>query len=637
MTVGSFLRGLRTLEHDEGIVHVLDEQVASQIAAGEVVERPASVVKELIENALDAGAKRITIDIAGGGRELVRVSDDGCGMSPRDAEMCLRRHATSKIRTIKDLDNISTFGFRGEALASIASVSRLELRTRRPQDEFGFVVRAVGGEGVEAAQCAMAPGTQVEARDLFFNTPARLKFLKSAIAEHAAITDCVERLALCRPDVSFRLNNNQRERLDFPRASSLLERIRQVFGDKFANELVSFKFAAERLLVRGFASRPTLSFASSRMMFVFVNGRPVRDKLLSRAVVQAYAGLLPRDRFPAVALFVDLPAHEVDVNVHPMKLEVRFRYPGAIFEASYRALRDALAGQEAATDGDDLDVTHLGPLVCSAETEVRGSASDKAEGTSSGAQLLSAPPSQPGLRLVVDRSPGQVSAPQRASVSSSYAFSPALLNMPNRTEAIDQPSVPTSFSFAELRLLGQLLASYIVLEGHDGLLLVDQHAAHERITYEKLRAEFKSGGIKIQPRLVPYPLEVSGELALEVTSAVSAFRTLGFDLEAFGGRTVVLRGSPALFGPEEGVRLFRDLLDSVGSDGFAVDNLAACEAKLKLLACHGSIRAGKTLSQEEMAALLRELDQTPFNTNCPHGRPVFVRFGLNQIERLFRR
>jgi DNA mismatch repair protein MutL len=633
---------------ESGLIRVLPEQVASQIAAGEVVERPASAIKELAENSLDAGARRLSFEVAEGGRSFIALSDDGCGMSPGDLQLCIRRHATSKIHTLADLDQLRSFGFRGEALASIASVSRLEIRTRRTQDPCGVMIRALGGEVVASGECAMAPGTRVEVRDLFFNTPARLKFLKTTATEHAAIIDCVQRLALANFDVAFRLTAEERIALDLPPASALLERIRQLFGDGLAHQLLAFEAASAGIAIKGFAAQSQVSFASPRMIFTYVNQRPVRDRLLARAVAQAYAGLLPRGRHPAVVLFVELPAHEVDVNVHPMKTEVRFRRSGALFETVYCALRDRLAnqapyaplaaGNKRTTKSDEVS-TSLSATRSTADLSAVFQSAD-ASARSGSAARPSDSSDRPGrLRLIIDNVPPRVSE-METPVSESESLVPAGVEVAGVNEsatALTSTRREALPCYSGLRLLGQFLAGYVVLEQDDGLILVDQHAAHERVTFEKLRAELALGGVRTQPWLVPQPLELRAASAGEVFAALPTLRMLGFDVEPFGTRSIVVKGTPAIFAPSEGIRVLNDLIESVGEEGLAADSASAFELKLKLIACHGSIRVGRVLTEPEMRQLLEELDRTPFKTTCPHGRPVHVRFGLGQIERMFRR
>ncbi|HVA78973.1 MAG TPA: DNA mismatch repair endonuclease MutL [Candidatus Binataceae bacterium] len=614
----------------ERLIHILPEQVASQIAAGEVVERPASAVKELVENSLDAGAGRIDITIERGGCARFAVADDGCGMSREDAILSLRRHATSKIRSALDLAAIRTLGFRGEALASIASVSRMTLRTRRADAAAAVEIAAAGGEIEAVRDSAAAAGTQIDVRELFFNTPARLKFLKTAATEQGAIAEAIQRVALANHRVAFSLGADGRVMFDLTRAASPLERVRQIFGAKLALRMLAFEGGGDAVRVRGLATMSQESFASARMIFTFVNGRVVRDKLLARAIGQAYQTLLPRGRYPAVVLFVELRHEEVDVNVHPMKTEVRFRNSGAIFEAVYRALRDRLSNQS--EGAADRIADGAAPIAAPNRSANPGAA----------ATLVCAPDSAPrdiapaaadfaraeprALRLVPDAA--QSSATQRA-----LGLGFAAAGEPERSGSHPEAGVPM---YSRLRVLGQIFAGYIALESEEGLLLVDQHAAHERVTFERLRAELRDGGVRTQAMLVPATIELNPARAAQIHAAMPELRAMGFDVEAFGPSSIVLKGTPAVFGPEGGARLLSDMIDSIGeaplragAPGF--DNL------LKQLACHGSVRVGRVLEAAEVHALLAELDRTEFKTNCPHGRPVHIRFARGQIERMFRR
>jgi DNA mismatch repair protein MutL len=614
------------------LIHILPEQVASQIAAGEVVERPASAVKELVENSLDAGARSIGIEISEGGRGLIAVTDDGCGMSRADAILCLRRHATSKIRDAADLTAIRTLGFRGEALASIASVSRLELKTRRPDDLTGVHLSVIGGELAEQRECAMASGTRIEARELFFNTPARLKFLKAATTEQGAVAEAVQRLALGNCGVAFTVTVDGRPLLELSRASTPLERIRQLFGPKLAERMLPFSLPREAIRIGGFATVSQDSFPTARMLFTFVNRRAVRDRLLTRAISQAYATLLPRGRYPAVVLFIELRPDDIDVNVHPMKTEVRFRRPNAIFEAVYHALRDRLANQSEA------------PAVSAATV-----AADTAD---AGRSLCAGPDAEAPrpLRLVLDSAPG-AAPPEQAALGLGYDRNRPAVSGSGAAETAGATNIATGAAaqaipprngpiiplYSRLRVIGQVFAGYIALEGDDGLILVDQHAAHERVTFEKLRAELRNGGIRVQERLVPEPLELDPARAARIQAAIPQLRALGFEVEPFGPATLLLNGAPAVFGPEAGVKLLADMIDSMGENGFAMRGEDAFDDSLKQLACHGSVRVGRTLEELEIRELLAELDRTQFKTNCPHGRPVHIQFGRGQIERMFRR
>lgn len=632
----------------ERLIHILPEHVASQIAAGEVVERPASALKELVENSLDAGAKSISVEIEGGGTGLIAVTDDGCGMSREDAVLALRRHATSKIRDIADLGAIRTMGFRGEALASIASVARFRMVTRRGADLAGTEIVADGGEVTLNRECAAAPGTRIEARDLFFNTPARRKFLKTVATEQGAAAEAIHRLALAHWRVAFKLVADGRTVYELARAASALERLRQFFGAKLAARMLYFDTTRAGARVFGLAATSEESYPTPRMVFTFVNRRAVRDRVLARAVAQAYDTLIPRGRHPAAVVFVELRAEDVDVNVHPMKTEVRFRNSGAVFEAVYHALRERLADQSVGAPAAAVPQRPepLGALIVASHSESP-------------------------LRLVPD-SPGPARAEQRALGlgwgPSTAAEVAALYNEPAAriadsgaepaaADATARPA-PQAMSgaqvvplaqpaaapgggripmYSRLRVVGQLFAGYIALEGDDGLILVDQHAAHERVTFEKLRAEMRAGGIRVQAMLTPVAIELNPARAPKIHQALSELRAMGFDLEPFGPTTLLLKGAPAVFGAEDGARLLGEMIDAMGEDSFGPRGTAAFEDLLKQLACHGSVRVGRVLKAPEIVALLSELDLTEFKTNCPHGRPVHIQWMRGVIERMFRR
>ncbi len=604
------------------IVHILPEQVASQIAAGEVVERPASAVKELVENSLDAGARSVSVEILGGGSALIAVADDGSGMTRADAILSLRRHATSKIQIAADLTAIRTLGFRGEALASIASVSHLRMQTRRPADENGVEVAAAAGNIEETRTCAMAAGTRIEVRQLFFNTPARLKFLKTMATEQGAIAESFQRVALANHHVAFRLTSDGRVVFDLPRAHSVLERFRQVFGSKIAAKMLAFDLDRPGIRAQGLAASSQESFASGRMIFTFVNGRAVRDRMLTRAVEQAYQTLIPRGRHPATLLFVDIRPEEVDVNVHPMKTEVRFRNGGAVFDVVYHAIRERLSDQtESASPANSVD-----PPAPAADDAAMGlitmsstSAQDRAEDRAPCMR------SDSPLRLVPD-----------APIDKSFQRPLTLAYDRDARGGPTAPAAPIPM-YSQLRVIGQIFAGYIALETEEGLLLIDQHAAHERVTFEKLRRELRDGGIRTQAMLAPVSVELNPARAAMVHAALTEIRAMGFDLEPFGPTTLLLKGAPAVFGPEGGAKLLGDMIESMGDGGFRGGGEAAFENWLKQLACHGSVRVGRALELAEIHSLLADLDRTEFKTNCPHGRPVHIQFGRGQIERMFRR
>jgi DNA mismatch repair protein MutL len=638
----------------ERLIHILPEQVASQIAAGEVVERPASALKELVENSLDAGARSISVEIERGGAGLIAVGDDGCGMGREDAILSLRRHATSKIRDAADLTAIRTMGFRGEALASIASVARLRIVTRRAADLAGVEIVVEGGEISLTRECAAAPGTRIEVRELFFNTPARLKFLKTIATEQGAAAEVIARLAIAHWRVAFRLSAEGRVVYDLSRAASVLERMRQLHGAKVASRMLHFDSQRAGARVFGLATISQDSYPTPRMVFTFVNRRAVRDRVLQRAVQQAYDTLIPRGRYPATAVFVEMRPEDVDVNVHPMKTEVRFRNSGAVFEAVYHALRARLADQ-------------------TADRTLDGAASAVPQRPEPLGALIAPSDAAPTLRLVPD-APAPARAEQRALGlgapglkwnSSTAAEVAALYDAPARHDLTDDlagalapaaaainggaqviplvhlgerqiPDKPIPM-YSRLRVVGQLFAGYIALEGDDGLILVDQHAAHERVTFEKLRAEMRAGGIRVQAMLTAVPIELNPARAPQVHQALGEFRAMGFELEPFGPATLLLKGAPAVFGADGGARLLAEMIDAMGEDGFRSGGATAFEELLKQLACHGSVRVGRVLREPEISALLEELDRTEFKTNCPHGRPVHIQWGRGLIERMFRR
>jgi DNA mismatch repair protein MutL len=608
------------------IVHILPEQVASQIAAGEVVERPASAVKELVENSLDAGARSVSVEILGGGSALIAVADDGSGMTRADAILSLRRHATSKIRSATDLIAIRTLGFRGEALAAIASVSHLRMQTRRAADDNGVEVAAEAGNIEDTRTCAMAAGTRIEVRQLFFNTPARLKFLKTLATEQGAIAESFQRVALANHHIAFRLSADGRTVFDLPRANSVLERFRQIFGPKIATKMLAFDLDRPGIRAQGLAATSQESFATGRMIFTFVNGRSVRDRMLIRAIEQSYQTLIPRGRHPATMLFIDMRPEDVDVNVHPMKTEVRFRNGGAVFDIVYHAIRARLADQtESAlpvatlvdTSAPAADDAAMG-LITMSPTSEQDSARSSAPTT-----RIDAP-----LRLVPD-SPNRAAFQRQLSLAYDRDARPG--------GAAIAPLTPPVPMYSQLRVIGQIFAGYIALETEEGLLLIDQHAAHERVTFKKLRRELRDGGIRTQAMLAPMPVELNPARASQVHGALGELRAMGFDVEPFGPTTLLLKGAPAVFGPEGGAKLLGDMIESMGDAGFRGGGATAFENWLKQLACHGSVRVGRVLELPEIHSLLAELDRTEFKTNCPHGRPVHIQFARGQIERMFRR
>ena len=602
-------------------IRVLPEGVVNRIAAGEVIERPASVVKELVENAIDAGARAIDVALEEGGRRLVKVADDGGGMHRDELSLAIARHATSKLASDGDLRRIETLGFRGEALPSIAAVSRLTITSRTPGAENAWALAVAGGAAGACAPAARQPGTTVTVEDLFYATPARLKFLKAPRTETAHAVDIVQRLAMCHPGLGFTLTCDGRAVLrDGPRddlPGGRLERLALVMGRAFAENALPIDAARGDVRLAGHAAVPTLSRASAGHQHLFVNGRPVRDRLLHGAVRAAYRDVLHQGRHPMVALFVDLPPETVDVNVHPAKAEVRFRdaalVRGLIVGALTRAL--AAAGHRAATTVADRALAALEPR---AQGHPQGRAQGRAPVPSPGA--ASPAPPAPGLREV------------RAGYEAPLAAPSARIE--SAPEAADDTPVP-SYPLGVAR--GQVHDTYIVAQTEDGIVIVDQHAAHERIVYERMKAALADAGVRRQILLIPEVVELDETAAERLAARAGEFAELGLVLERFGRGAVVVREVPALTGDGDTQGLVRDLADELAE----WDEATALRQRLGdicgTLACHGSVRAGRRLNADEMNALLRQMEATPRAGQCNHGRPTYVALKLADIERLFGR
>jgi DNA mismatch repair protein MutL len=578
-------------------IHLLPSALIDQIAAGEVVERPASVVKELIENALDAGAARIRVELRDGGRDFIAVTDDGCGMSPADARLALQRHATSKIAELGDLQRIRSYGFRGEALPAIASVSQLRLRTRARGAPEGFELRVEAGQVRHEGAVGAPEGTRVEVADLFAAVPARRKFLKAASTEWGHIADGLVRCALALPGIHFDVQREGRPALAWPAVSSPLDRVAAVLGEEDAAAFVPVEHREGPARLTGFAARPDRHRPTLAGVYFYVNHRPVRDRTLQHALVDVYRDWLPRGRFPAAVLFVELPPEAVDVNVHPAKSEVRFSDPQAL----HRLVRHAV----------------------SAAIETRRWLG--AAGSPAPAPVTMAPP---GEGAAGDWLFAQRSGPARAADS--------VREMP----PVAAPSASAPLRFGDLRLLGSLLATYLVVEGKQGLLLVDQHAAHERVLYERLREGWRRREIESQLLLVPLTLAASPGKVARLAERLDAARALGFDLEPFGEETLLVRAVPAVLAGRDPASLVRSLLESWFEGESAGGPAPAPEAADRLfasLACHAARRKGEVLPEAEQRALLDALDAIPWAPTCPHGRPVAVPFELSEIERRFAR
>ena len=604
-------------------IRILPEIITNKIAAGEVVERPASVIKELIENALDAGATDISVEIAHGGRRLVRIIDNGHGMSREDALLALERHATSKIKTDSDLDGILTLGFRGEALPSIASVSRFRLATREADCLEGTEVIVEGGKVRDVKACGMAPGTVITVEQIFFNTPARLKFMKSAETETGHVGDVVSRMAVSRPDVAFSFTCDGRELLKLQR-SDLQRRLTQVVGKNSSAQLYPVDAATDEVSVGGFVSGPGLVRSGLQAMYTFINGRFVRDKVIQHAIMQAYRGVIDRGRYPVVALFIRVPAGEVDVNVHPTKHEVRFRHQSVVHDAIRNAIEDVLRASPW------LNVQTRTPQPSATPT---GQA--YRERIAAAAQASLAMPPRPSYvsqtavsPTVQDRKPETVSSsPAIAVVETGSVHEPA--------ETFCQVSVPGYFS--SLAVIGQFHSEYILCQAGAELVIIDQHAASERVAYQRLKRQCLGSGVESQRLLFPETLELS----FSEVAAAGRFRDdllrIGFELDPFGGNTVIIAAAPRLAAEKDVAGLLRDILADLTQLGTSAAFQDRLDELLSRIACHSVVRGVHQLDSRQIAELLRSMDETDFAASCPHGRPVSHVITLAELEKIFKR
>jgi DNA mismatch repair protein MutL len=593
-------------------IRQLSPETINRIAAGEVVERPASVVKELVENALDAGAGEIEVVTASGGLSLIRVTDDGGGMPPEDLTLAVERHATSKLSE-EDLFAIRTLGFRGEALPSIGSIARLTILSRARAGAEAFALSVDRGAKGAVRPAAGNPGTSVEVRELFSSVPARLKFLKSERAENLAVSEVVKRLAMAHPQVGFTLTTGERKGLHLPReaagADGLLQRLGRIMGREFMVDAVPVSGARDGVSVSGFAGLPTLHRPDIAQQFLFVNGRPVKDKLLVGAVRAAYGDLIPRGRHPLLALFVSLAPEEVDVNVHPAKAEVRFRDSGRARSLLVNALAAALhaAGHRASAANGVSALQELRPNVVPFE---RPRAGYFAQPRSSAAF---------GLAEAMQAPLDVMSAPSADARAFTAPVVDALQNRPLGAAR------------------AQLHENYIVAQTRDGVIIVDQHAAHERLVYERLKAMLADGGVARQGLLVPVVVELDSDEAAALAEKADELAELGLVLEAFGAGAVIVREAPALLGDGDVSGLVKDLAADIVREGTSTALKDRLLSVCATIACHGSVRSGRRLTPEEMNALLRDMEATPYSGQCNHGRPTYVELKLADIEKLFGR
>lgn len=596
----------------------LPEHLVNRIAAGEVVERPASALKELVENAVDAGATRIAVSLSDGGLGRIEVADDGCGMTPADMALALERHATSKLPD-EAIEAVATLGFRGEALPSIASVARLTIESRVRGAE-GWARVVDNGLVVREGPAALPPGTRVIVEELFARVPARRKFLRSARAEYAACLDSVRRLAMARPDIAFTLEHDGRRALAAVHAEDRPARVAGLTDRALADNAVPVDLERDGLVLGGVASIPTYNRGVADHQYLFVNGRPVRDRLLMGAIRGAYAEMLPRDRHAVVALFLDVPASEVDVNVHPAKTEVRFRDPALVRGMIVSGLRGALdaAGHRSVQRPSDDALAMWRP-------EPVSIASPSVEGLGWGSPTNAAPgeaspaSDAAGLSRLFDRRPTFFAAPPAARAEPAWA----------------PPPETSSHPLGVAR--GQVAKTYIVAEAEDGLVLVDQHAAHERLVLERMRAALAGGRVAAQALLIPEVVELDEPACDRLEARAAELADLGLELERFGPAAMLVRATPALLGQADPSGLVADLADELAAFDQTLSLRERLDAVAGTMACHGSVRAGRVLGVAEMNALLREMEVTPHSGQCNHGRPTWVKLAHGDIERLFGR
>jgi DNA mismatch repair protein MutL len=601
-------------------VRQLPIQIVNRIAAGEVVERPASAVKELVENAIDAGASRVDIFTEGGGRRRIAITDDGAGMTRDDLALSVDRHATSKLDD-EDLLRIRTLGFRGEALPSIGAVSKLNITTRHASEPHAWTLGVDAGAKSDIIPAALTAGTRVEVSDLFYATPARLKFLKTDRTEAEAVREVVRRLAMARHDIAFSLSGEERAPVTWaaalPGAAGRLTRLGDILGADFRASAIEVRSERDGVSVEGFAAAPSLTRANALGQYLFVNGRPVRDKLILGAVRAAYADYLPRDRHPVVVLFVTLDTQEVDANVHPAKTEVRFRNAGLVRALIVHALKDGLAreGKRTAANSD------------------------------SAAIMAFRPGSIPGGGWDWRRSPNFPAAPAAPAYANAFSSS----TFAEAAQAAFDTGAPTADVRYEQapasdlldRPLGaartQIHETYIVSQTRDGLVVVDQHAAHERIVYERLKASLERNGVQRQILLIPEIVEMDEATVEKLVSRAGELEKFGLGIESFGPGAIAVRETPSLLGKTDAASLLRDLAEHMAEWDEALPLERRLMHVAATMACHGSVRAGRILKPEEMNALLREMEVTPNSGQCNHGRPTYVELKLADIEKLFGR
>ncbi len=630
-------------------IKIMDELLSSKIAAGEVVERPASIVKELMENSIDAGAVSLSVHIVEGGKRLVRVTDDGSGISSEDAPLSFVRHATSKLSTDEDLDAIKTMGFRGEALSSIAAVSKVTLKTRTRDSIEGTLVKSYGGDGPEVTRAGCAPGTDIEVSDLFFNVPARAKFLRTPGTEFGRIADIFKKIALAYPERRFTLTHGQSKTLE-THPGALLDRIDDIFGGAIARELLEIPPVEmpDGLKVTGFTGRPTLNYPTGKGLFIYINHRPLRDPGITRAVLNGYSSLMDRGRYPFAVLFIEMNPAEVDVNVHPAKSEVRLKNPGYIFDTVRTAINRTLASASASHAGNATPIDKRAAYdtyPVPGGRRAGGGASENISEWRAGAPSKGQGRLEREWRDRGDFGGSYASSGLKAGVRDNLSVSAS----EGDTRGLDLTKTgedTVNPEFLELEVTGQLFGEFLLCEswrGGGALILIDQHAAAERVRFERLKRELTGSDVKSQLLLIPERLETTPEEKDALTEAIPELKKLGFEIIPFGqstkrgGESFIIKSVPELLSGKSSAPLISDLIAELAEHSSSIKIEERMEEILMRIACHSVIRGRRALSTTEARSLLKDLSEIDFAAHCPHGRPVVKRFDRNEIDAFFKR
>lgn len=584
------------------IIKILPENLVNQIAAGEVVERPASVVKELIENSIDAGADRITLEVKGAGDEMIKVSDNGSGMDSEDAKLAFERHATSKISSSDDLFNISSMGFRGEAIASIASVSHVVLQTKRKEDKTGIKIVCTGGKIEKIEECGCNDGTQIEVNNLFYNTPARKKYLKSPSTEYQHILNVFQAAALAHPNIHFKLVHNEKASFEYPTATELLERIRSVLGKNTAENSIPIFYGGSSISIEGFIGKPELARSGTKHQYLFVNKRHISHHLFSYALAESYHSLLMEGKKPFYIINIKIDPKLIDVNVHPRKLEIRFLNQSELFRILQNAAKVSLEKNVLMPSMTDYKTAKTDPLKVSDKEFNYGKAD----------------PSQTEAAFEFNR-----------NISASQDFIPGRINKYSYKQEIkeDLSMIP----------LAQIAKSYILAENNEGLVLIDQHAAHERIRYEELMNQFEKDKPEKQQLLIPQNIELSAMEAEIFKNNENTFKELGFEIELFGGNTFIIHSIPAPIANENIENVLMSVLNDLAENKSTKEIKKPQEQIIEYMACRSAIKFGKDLSEDEMVSLIRQLDKLKRPYTCPHGRPSMIKLTYEELEKRFKR